>query len=56
MENENKNIDQYLKQHKAFETDGVDVEFSMEEADQDDLEALARSEAADERAKNRKQK
>lgn len=55
-QNENKNIDQYLKQHKAFETDGVDVEFSIEQADQDDLEALARSEAADERAKNRKDK
>ena len=55
-QNENKNIEQYLKQHKAFETDGIDVEFSMEEADQDDLEALARSEAADERAKNRKEK
>ena len=53
---ENKNIDQYLKQHKAFETDGVDVEFSIEQADQDDLEALARSKAADERAKNRKDK
>ncbi len=54
-QNENKNIDQYLKQHKAFETDGVDMEFSIEQADQDDLEALARSKAADERAKNRKQ-
>jgi len=56
MEKQNKNIDQYLKQHEAFVTDGVDVDFSMAEADQDDLEALARSEAADERAKNRKDK
>lgn len=33
--------------------DGVDVEFSRELADQDDLEALARAEAADQRAINK---
>lgn len=54
-QNENKNIDQILQQYKAFDTDGVDVEFSIEKADKDDIEALARSQAADRRAKNRKQ-
>jgi len=38
----------------AFQSDGIDVVFSMEKADDDDLEALARSQAADERAKKRK--
>jgi hypothetical protein len=35
-------------------TDGIDIEFSQELADHDDLEAQARSRAADQRAKRRK--
>ncbi|WP_078551878.1 YfhD family protein [Bacillus alkalicellulosilyticus] len=34
--------------------DGEDVEYSAELADQDDIEARERAEAADRRAKNRK--
>ncbi len=41
---------------KDMKSDGRDVEFSRELADQDDLEALARSNAADARAKKRKKK
>lgn len=39
---------------KNLKTDGRDVEFSRDLADHDDLEAMARSKAADERAKKRK--
>ena len=39
---------------KNIRPDGLDVEFSQELADQNDLEAQARSKAADERAKSRK--
>jgi hypothetical protein len=39
---------------KNMKSDGRDVEFSRELADQDDLEALARSNAADARAKKQK--
>ncbi|MFN7252846.1 MAG: YfhD family protein [Anaerobacillus sp.] len=44
------------KQKKAEEvvSDGRDIEFSQELADQDDLEAQERSRAADARAKKRK--
>ncbi|MCH1627534.1 YfhD family protein [Fredinandcohnia quinoae] len=38
---------------KNMKSDGIDVEFSRELADQDDMEALARSNAADARQKNR---
>ncbi|RST72312.1 YfhD family protein [Siminovitchia acidinfaciens] len=38
---------------KQLKSDGRDIEFSKELADQDDLEALARSEAADKRAKQK---
>ncbi|WP_456276735.1 YfhD family protein [Bacillus sp. AK128] len=37
-------------------SDGRDIEFAQEFADQDDLQAQARSKAADERAKARKGK
>ncbi|MED1204984.1 YfhD family protein [Heyndrickxia acidicola] len=40
---------------KNLKSDGRDVEYSQELADHDDLEAQARSEAADKRAKKRKQ-
>ncbi|MFZ0444381.1 MAG: YfhD family protein [Bacillus sp. (in: firmicutes)] len=42
------------QKQKNIKPDGLDVEFSQELADQDDLEAQARSKAADERAKARK--
>jgi hypothetical protein len=42
------------KNQKNIKPDGLDVEFSQELADQDDLEAQARANAADERAKSRK--
>ncbi|GER69674.1 hypothetical protein BpJC7_09770 [Weizmannia acidilactici] len=38
---------------KNMKSDGKDIEFSRELANQDDLEAQARSEAAKKRAKNR---
>jgi hypothetical protein len=37
-----------------MKSDGIDVEFNRELADQADLEALARSRAADGRAKRRR--
>jgi hypothetical protein len=56
----NKNRDknnQKLPQVPAeMKHDGLDVEFSQELADQNDLEAQKRSDAADMRAKKRKQK
>ncbi|MCT8136921.1 YfhD family protein [Anaerobacillus sp. CMMVII] len=42
------------KQAKDFVSDGRDIEFSQELADQDDLEAQERSKAADQRAKKNK--
>jgi len=41
---------------KNMKSDGLDVEFNRELADHEDLEAMARSKAADERAKKRKHK
>lgn len=38
---------------KNMKSDGLDVEFSRALADHDDLEAMARSKAADRRAKNK---
>ncbi len=35
-----------------MKSDGLDVEFDRDLADHDDLEAMARSKAADQRAKN----
>ncbi|OCA83322.1 YfhD family protein [Bacillus sp. FJAT-27225] len=35
-------------------SDGLDVEFDRDLADHDDLEAMARSKAADQRAKSRR--
>jgi len=43
-----------FKQNKA--TDGIDVEFSRELADHDDLEANARANAADARQKRQSTK
>lgn len=39
---------------KNMKSDGIDVEFSKELADHDDMEALARSNAADARQKKTK--
>ncbi|WP_210367378.1 YfhD family protein [Bacillus sp. REN3] len=39
---------------KNLKSDGLDVEIARDLADHDDLEAMARSKAADERARNRK--
>lgn len=39
---------------KNMKSDGLDVEFDRDLADYDDLEAMARSNAADRRAKKRK--
>ncbi|HEY4553706.1 MAG TPA: YfhD family protein [Bacillaceae bacterium] len=38
---------------RNMKTDGRDIEFSRELADADDMEALARSKAADRRAKGK---
>lgn len=38
---------------KNMKSDGLDVEFDRDLADHDDLEAMARSKAADERAKKK---
>ncbi|CAG9613282.1 YfhD family protein [Bacillus sp. AFS018417] len=43
-----------LQQNKV--SDGIDVEFSQELADQDDLEAQARADAADARQKHQPNK
>ncbi|MCM3124556.1 YfhD family protein [Mesobacillus sp. AQ2] len=39
---------------KNMKSDGIDVEFDRDLADHDDLEAMARSKAADQRAKSRR--
>ncbi|WP_113745325.1 YfhD family protein [Bacillus cereus] len=44
----------HLKRNKA--SDGIDVEFSREFADHDDLEANARADAADARQKRQSTK
>ena len=44
------------KNQKNLKPDGLDVEFSQELADQADLEAEARANAANARAKARKKK
>ncbi|WP_075050799.1 YfhD family protein [Bacillus testis] len=51
---QNKDNDQISNTAGAFQSDGLDVEFSQELADQDDLVAQERSKAADQRAKARK--
>ena len=42
------------KNNRNVESDGKDIEYSAELADHDDLEANARAEAADKRAKKRR--
>jgi hypothetical protein len=46
-------LPQVPKNLKSDTADGLDVEFSLERADHDDLEALARSQAADNRVHGR---
>ncbi|EWG13228.1 YfhD family protein [Cytobacillus firmus] len=41
---------------KNMKSDGIDVEFNRELADHEDLEAMARSKAADQRAKSRQKR
>ncbi|MCQ6277215.1 YfhD family protein [Bacillus sp. V3B] len=41
---------------KTIVPDGLDVEFSQEVADNADIEAQARADAADQRAKHKKKK
>lgn len=41
---------------KNMKSDGLDVEFDRDLADHDDLEAMARSKAADQRAKSRQKR
>jgi hypothetical protein len=51
--NNNEENDQITNTAGAFQSDGRDVEFSQEHADEDDLVAQARSKAADQRAKEK---
>jgi hypothetical protein len=50
---ENKNGRQQQKNQPGKLNDGLDIEFSQELADAEDLEAQERSQQADERAKNK---
>jgi hypothetical protein len=52
--NRDKNKQTLPQVPKNLKSDGLDIEFSKELADQDDLEAQQRSKAADARAKSRK--
>jgi len=54
--NRDKNTAKLPQVPKNMKSDGIDVEFSSELADQDDLEAQARSDAADARQKKRQKK
>ncbi|MFJ8246379.1 YfhD family protein [Peribacillus asahii] len=47
----NKNNQTLSQFEKNLQSDGIDVEYSEELADTDDLEAQARANAADQRAK-----
>jgi hypothetical protein len=42
------------KKNRKLKADGLDIEFSQELADQDDLEAQERSQAAKQRVKQKK--
>ncbi|RID81793.1 YfhD family protein [Peribacillus asahii] len=50
----NKNNQGPSQFEKNLQSDGIDVEYSAELADADDLEAQARANAADQRAKRNK--
>jgi hypothetical protein len=52
--NRDKNKQTLPQVPKNLKSDGLDIEFSKELADQDDLEAQQRSKEADARAKKRK--
>ncbi|PLT33003.1 YfhD family protein [Bacillus sp. V5-8f] len=51
--NRDKNKQRLPQVPKNLKRDGLDVEYSSELADHEDIEAQARSRAADERARNR---
>jgi len=53
-EHKKKNNKHMAQTPKQQLTDGIDVEFSEELADENDKKALARRQAADRRAKNKK--
>ncbi len=53
QKNRDKNKQKLPQVPKQLKSDGRDIEFSRELADQEDLQALARSEAADKRAKQK---
>ncbi|MFS0636430.1 YfhD family protein [Mesobacillus foraminis] len=52
--NRDKNTAKLPQVPKNMKSDGLDVEFDRDLADHEDLEAMARSKAADARAKSRK--
>lgn len=54
--NRDKNKQKLPQVPKALKRDGHDIEFSADLADHEDLEAMARSDAADRRAHNRNNK
>ncbi|MBD8006673.1 YfhD family protein [Bacillus norwichensis] len=53
QKNHDKNKQKLSQVPKQLKSDGRDIEFSRELADQEDLKALAKSEAADKRAKQK---
>ncbi|MBK5444898.1 MULTISPECIES: YfhD family protein [unclassified Peribacillus] len=52
--NRDNNVQKLPQVPKNLKSDGLDVEYSSELADQQDIEAQARSNAANRRAHNRK--
>ncbi|RFU69411.1 YfhD family protein [Bacillus sp. V59.32b] len=54
--NRDKNKQKLPQVPKDLKRDGLDVEFSADLADHEDLEAMARSDSADRRAKSQKNK
>ncbi|MBT2758650.1 YfhD family protein [Mesobacillus foraminis] len=52
--NRDKNTAKLPQVPKNMKSDGLDVEFDRDLADHEDLEAMARSKAADARAKSQK--
>jgi hypothetical protein len=53
VNDKDKSLEDYYMKYTDLDGDGKDIAFSQEEADVDDLEAQARSDAADARVKKR---
>ncbi|SEN19018.1 YfhD-like protein [Terribacillus saccharophilus] len=53
MNDKDKSLEDYYMRYTDLDGDGKDISFSQEEADVDDLEAQARSDAADARVAKR---